>query len=66
MAAMLRPDPMPMQRMRSPTLSLSVSLAKVNGIEDGPMLPNLGKVMGTRSGGKSRPLIIAWVCTVEI
>ncbi len=56
MQAVFRPEPMPISRTRSPGSSSPACVARVNGIDAGPMLPRVGKVRGTRSGSMPTPV----------
>ncbi len=50
------PDPMPMSSTRSPASRSSLAPASVNGTEQGPMLPKVGKVRGHPVGVDAQAL----------
>src|SRR5699024_6568588 len=63
--AVLRPEPTPMHRMRSPGWRLAASRDRVMGREAGPTLPSSGSPTGIRSGSRFAALVIEFVCTSE-
>src|SRR5699024_9925069 len=66
MSAVFRPEPTPMQRMRSPATKWALSSARVMGRAAAATLPQTGKVMGMRSRSIPTASIMALVWALEI